>query len=110
MSVTTLPRPNRHATSALAGGRAAFLPRLRLEPMSALTMFALVAGATFMFAALPRLFNQFADDGLRFPVAHAVPPAREGRFTDAARVPDGRVEAHAAASQQVLPASLRALV
>ena len=110
MSVTTLPRPSRHAASALAGGLTLFLRRLRLEPMSALTMFVLVAGATFLFAALPRLFNQFADDGLRFAVEHAAAPARQVRVTDAARVPDGGVEAHAAASQQVLPASLRTLI
>ena len=110
MSVTTLPRPSRHAASALAGGLTLFLRRLRLEPMSALTMFVLVAGATFLFAALPRLFNQFADDGLRFAVEHAAAPARQVRVTDTARVPDGRVDAHAAASQQVLPASLRALI
>ena len=110
MSVTTLPRPSRHAASALAGGLTLFLRRLRLEPMSALTMFVLVAGATFLFAALPRLFNQFADDGLRFAVEHAAAPARQVRVTDTGRVPDGRVDAHAAASQQVLPASLRALI
>lgn len=110
MSVTTLPRPSRHAFSALAGGLTLFLRRVRLEPMSALTMFALVAGATFLFAALPRLFNQFADDGLRFTVEHAAAPVRQVRVTDTGRVPDGRVEAHAAASQQVLPGSLRALL
>jgi putative ABC transport system permease protein len=59
---------------------------------------------------LPRLFNQFADDGLRFAVEHATAPVRQVRVTDAGRVPDGRVEAHAAASQQVLPGSLRALL
>lgn len=110
MSVTTLPRPSRHAVSALAGGLTLFLRRLRLEPMSALTMFVLVAGATFLFAALPRLFNQFADDGLRFAVEHASAPARQVRVTDTARVREGQVEAHAAASRQVLPASLRALL
>ena len=110
MSVTTLPRPSRHAASALAGGLTLFLRRLRLEPMSALTMFVLVAGATFLFAALPRLFNQFADDGLRFAVEHAAGPARQVRVTDTARIPDGRVNAHAEAAQQVLPASLRALL
>jgi putative ABC transport system permease protein len=110
VSVTTLPGPSRHAASALAGGLTLFLRRLRLEPMSALTMFVLVAGATFLFAALPRLFNQFADDGLRFAVEHAAGPARQVRVTDTARIPDGRVNAHAEAAQQVLPASLRALL
>ncbi len=110
MSVTTLPRPSRHAVSALAGGLTLFLRRLRLEPMSALMMFVLVAGATFLFAAMPRLFNQFADDGLGFAVEHAAGPARQVRVTDTGRVPDGRTNAHAEAAQQVLPASLRALI
>jgi len=78
--------------------------------MSALMMFVLVAGATFLFAAMPRLFNQFADDGLRFAVEHAAGPARQVRVTDTGRIPDGRANAHAEAAQQVLPASLRALI
>ena len=73
MSTFTVTRHRRHATAALAGGLTLFLRRLRLEPASALTMFVLVAGTCFLFAALPRLFNAFADDGLRFAVTHATP-------------------------------------
>lgn len=96
--------------AALAGGLTLFLRRLRLEPASALTMFVLVAGTCFLFAALPRLFNSFADDGLRFAVEHAAPVARQVRITDTARVPDGGVEARVAATKRALPASLQGLV
>jgi len=106
LSVATASR----SRAALAGGLTLFLRRLRLEPASALTMFVLVGGTCFLFAALPRLFNAFADDGLRFAVAHAAPVARQVRVTDTARVPDGSVEAKVAATKRALPASLQELV
>jgi putative ABC transport system permease protein len=87
-----------------------FLRRLRLEPASALTMFVLVAGTCFLFAALPRLFNAFADDGLRFAAGHAAPVARQVRVTDTARVPPAGVESHVASTARALPQSLRDII
>jgi len=112
VSATTLPRHHRSATAALAGGLSLFLRRLRLEPASALTMFVLVAGTCFLFAALPRLFNAFADDGLRFAVEHAPAASRQVQIVDTARVTGSvdRVRAHVAATGGVLPPSLRRIV
>src|SRR5581483_10288950 len=64
----------------------------------------------FLFAALPRLFNAFADDGLRFAVEHAPAQARQVQVTDTTRVPLGRVDAHVAATGRALPPSLRGIV
>ncbi|HZT44594.1 MAG TPA: FtsX-like permease family protein [Gaiellaceae bacterium] len=110
MSAATVNRPRRHATAALAGGVSLFLRRLRLEPASALTTFLLVAGAAFLFAALPRLFDSFADDGLRYAVEHAPPPARQVQVADTGRAAPAKVAGRVAGTERALPPSLRAVV
>ncbi len=105
------------ARAVLGGGASLFLRRLRFEPGTPLTMFVLVAGTCFVFAALPRLFDAFADDGLRYAVAHAKPLARNVRAFDAGRVPAAggtaplaQVAGNAGLLEQELPPSLRKLV
>lgn len=110
VSATTVPRRRGHAAAALAASLSLFLRRVRLGPGSALATFVLVAGTCFLFAALPRLFNTFADDGLRYVVEHAAQPARQVRVTDTGRVAPGALRAHVAATQRALPPSLRAIV
>jgi putative ABC transport system permease protein len=94
-----------------------FRRRLRLEPGAPLALVALVGLTCFLFAALPRLFNSFADDGLRYEVARAVPLARNvhtlewGRFARSGRSdPLQAVSDRAARSQQTLPTSLQDLI
>ena len=106
-----------HGRAVLGGGVSLFLRRLRFEPGPPLTMFVLVVGTCLLFAALPRLFNAFADDGLRYAVAHAKPLARNVRAFDLGRIPaaggtgsPARVAVAADRSQQALPASLRGLI
>ena len=91
------------------------LRRLRLERASPLAMLALVGVTCFLFAALPRLLNDFADDGLRFEVAHAAPLARNVRALEWGRIDGGEdplpaVAARAARLQQTLPKTLRDLI
>jgi hypothetical protein len=78
VSVADVPERRRGRTRAatLGGGAPLFLHRLRREPGVPLAMFLLVGATCFLFAALPLLFNGFADDGLRYRVAHAAPFAR----------------------------------
>lgn len=81
-------------------------------------MLALVAATCFLFAALPRLFNAFADDGLRYAVANAPFGERNPRLLEPRRVPAGpasdplaNVARRATAAQpEVLPPTLDELV
>ncbi len=99
------------------GGVGLFLRRMRFEPAAPLTTLALVAGTCFLFAALPRLFNSFADDGLRYTVSHAVPVSRNVRILDTGRIPGATgtdplvsVAGSAGRSVQALPPALAELV
>jgi putative ABC transport system permease protein len=102
----------------VAGGAALLGRRLRLDPGPALTMLVLVAATTFLFAALPRLFNGFADDGLRHTLAQAPFGERNPSLVEAGRIPASgsrdplAVVAARAASEQheALPAALDELV
>lgn len=102
----------RTRTAAVGGAARLFLRRLRLEPGAPLAMLALVFVTCFVFAALPRLFNGFADDGLRYEVARAYPLAGNVRALEWGRRADPvqAVADRAAGVQQELPPSLRGLV
>jgi putative ABC transport system permease protein len=80
-------RPGRIA--AVLGGAQLFLRRLRLEPGPPLTMFALLALTCFLFAALPRLFNDVADDGLRYMVEQATVDTRNVRMLRTGQIEAG---------------------
>jgi putative ABC transport system permease protein len=106
----------RSRAAAAFGSARLFLRRLRLEPGPPLTMLALLGVTCFLFAALPRLFNNVADDGLRYTVAHSPTAARNARVFERIRLPAGRgadplapVAEAAARSREALPASLREL-
>jgi putative ABC transport system permease protein len=108
-------RPPRAA--AFLGGARLFLRRLRLEPGPPLTMLALLVVTCFLFAALPRLFNSVADDGLRHMVEQSSVTARNVRVLDAGRVPPARgfdplatVAAGSTRSRDALPLPLRELI
>ena len=115
MSVAAAPRGR--ARAAALGGVSLVLRRVRADPGPTLTMVVLVAATCFLFAALPRLFNRFADDGLRYTLARAPLPARNVRAIEPGRLdadngtdPLATVTARANSSQQSLPVSLRELV
>jgi putative ABC transport system permease protein len=115
VSVASSPRGRERGT-ALAGV-SLVLRRVRAEPGPALTMLVLIAGTCFLFAALPRLFNRFADDGLRYTLTRAPLQARNVRAFEPGRLDPGgaadplaAVAARAESSQQALPASLRELI
>lgn len=119
MTVADVPERRRERTRAatLGGGVPLFLHRLRRDPGVPLAMFVLVGATCFLFAALPRLFNDFADDGLRYHVAHAAPFARNVRAFDWGRLarsggadPLPAVADRATDLQQALPQSLRELI
>jgi putative ABC transport system permease protein len=102
---------------AVGSGARLFLRRLRLEPGPPLTLLALLGVTCFLFAALPRLFNTVADDGLRYTVAQTPTAARNVRVLEWDRLPAGSaadplgaVAKSAARSGQELPPSLRRLV
>ncbi|HET8811677.1 MAG TPA: hypothetical protein VFM67_03695, partial [Gaiella sp.] len=76
-----------HTLAMAAGGASLLARRLRLDPGPALTMLVLVAATSFLFAALPRLFNGFADDGLRYTIAQAPFGERNPSFAEAGRIP-----------------------
>ena len=78
MSVADVPTHSRERSRVASLGSSVplFLRRLRLQPGAPLAMFALVGATCFLFAALPRLYNSFADDSLRYHVARAAPLAR----------------------------------
>jgi putative ABC transport system permease protein len=101
----------------LAGGTRLFLRRLRLQPGAPLAMVALVGTTCFLFAALPRLFNSFADDSLRYQVAQAAPLARNVLALQWNRLPGSggaepliAVGDRAERLQGALPPSLRELI
>jgi putative ABC transport system permease protein len=60
-------------TPAVVG---ALLRRVRAEREMALVVFTTIALTSFVFAAVPRLFNHMADDGLSYSIAHASTYAR----------------------------------
>jgi putative ABC transport system permease protein len=79
-------------------------------------MLALLGVTCFLFAALPRLFNTVADDGLRYTVGHTPTAARNVRVLEWDRLAAGGaadplapVAEAAARSLQELPPSLRRL-
>jgi putative ABC transport system permease protein len=100
----------------VGAGARLFLRRLRLEPGPPLTMLALLGVTCFLFAALPRLFNTVADDGLRYTVGHTPTAARNVRVLEWDRLAAGSpadplatVAEGAARSRQELPPPLRRL-
>jgi putative ABC transport system permease protein len=79
-------------------------------------MLALLAVTCFVFAALPRLFNNVADDGLRYMVSQSPTAARNVRVLERDRLPANggadplaTVADHAARSRQRLPPPLSRL-
>ena len=118
MSVAEAPAggARRSRTGGALGSAVLFLRRLRLDPGPPLTMLVLIAVTCFVFAALPRLANDVADDGLRYMVAHAPISARHVRVSETGRVTASGTEQLAAVarradrSQEALSPSLRALV
>jgi putative ABC transport system permease protein len=114
VSVVGAPAERRGRISAGLGGAQLFLRRVRLEPGPPLTMAALLALTCFLFAALPRLFNDVADDGLRYTVDRAPVETRNVRLLETGRLPAGpassrlgAVAERASRSRQELPAPLR---
>ena len=108
-------RPGR--ISAALGGAQLFLRRLRLEPGPPLTLFGLLALSCFLFAALPRLFNDTADDGLRYMVEEATVDARNVRMLRTGRIepgpasrPLGLVAERTERARDELPPALRSAV
>ena len=61
----------------MSGGRALLAPfvlagrRLRSDLPLAGAIFGVVLASSFVFAAAPRVFNENADEGLRFAVGNA---------------------------------------
>ncbi len=102
----------------LGGGASLVVRRLRLDKGPALTMLALVGATCFLFAAMPRLFNRFADDGLRYTLSGAQLSERNPRLIEPGRVPAAsgadplaNVTRRAARSQhEALPPALDELV
>ena len=67
--------------------------RLRTDAPLLVAVFAVVALSSFLFAALPRVFNGTADDGLRFAVRQANPYERNVEIDEVGRIlvgPEGR--------------------
>jgi putative ABC transport system permease protein len=102
---------------ALGGGARLFLRRLRLEPGPPLAMLALVGATCFVFAALPRLANTFADDGLRYMVSNSPTATRNLRVLEMDRLPVsdgadplGAVADRTAQSKGGLPPVVRELI
>jgi len=105
------------APSSLGGSTRLFLRRLRLEPGPPLTILGLVGATCFLFAALPRLFNDFSDQGLRHMVDRAPALSRNVRLLETTRLPAAgegdplsAIAARAVSSQQALPHSLQSLI
>lgn len=86
---STGERRGGHRLAMLGGGAALIARRLRLDPGSALTMAALVAATCFLFAALPLLYNGFADDGLRYTISTAPLAERNPTLSEPGRIPAG---------------------
>jgi putative ABC transport system permease protein len=111
VSVAQAERPGR--VSAALGGAQLFLRRLPLEPAPPGTMLALLALTCFLFAALPRLFNDVADDGLRYTVEQAGVDTRNVRVIEPGRIEAGTIAAvseRADRSRGALPPALRSAV
>ena len=53
----------------------------------AVLVFVVVAVTSFVVAAGPRLFNQVADEGLRYGVSHATAIGRNFQFSTVDQVP-----------------------
>jgi putative ABC transport system permease protein len=104
--------------AVLGAGLGLVVRRLRLDPVPPLTMFVLVGATCFLFAALPRLFDAFSDDGLRAAFSSAPVGARNPRLLEPGRIPAGpaadplaEVDRRAERSQhEALPAALDDLV
>src|SRR5919108_1885233 len=86
-----------------------FLRRLRLEPAPALAVLALLGFTCFLFAALPRFFNDVADRGLRHMVEHSPPLAANARVLETGRVPGDALGERTVHSRGALPLELREL-
>ena len=71
---------------------AAILRRLRAERGMAVLVFVVVAVTSFVVAAGPRLFNDVADEGLRYGVANATAVGRNFQFSRVDRVPSDDVD------------------
>jgi putative ABC transport system permease protein len=117
MSVAQVEAKQPGRITAALGGAQLVLRRLRLEPGPPLTMLALLALTCFLFAALPRLFNNVADDGLRFMVEEARVDARNLRMLRTERIeagpasrPLGPVAESAERSRGELPTALRSAI
>jgi len=114
----TEPRRRGRGLAVVGAGLSLIVRRVRLDPGPPLTMFLLVGATCFLFAALPRLFAAFSDDGLRAAFANAPVAARNPRLLEPARVPAGatadplsEVDRRAERSQhEALPAALDDLV
>ena len=112
------PRRRGRGLVALGAGLSLILRRTRLDPGPPLTMFVLVGATCFLFAALPRLFDAFSDDGLRAAFSNAPVAARNPRLLEPGRIPAGaaadplsEVGRRAERSQhEALPAALDDLV
>ena len=63
--------------------------RIRSDPPVAAAVFGVVLVTSFVFAAVPRTFEQNADGGVRFAVARANPLARNVEITRAGRISPG---------------------
>lgn len=100
----------------LVSAVAALLRRLRAERSVALLLFVLVAITSFAVAAGPRLFNQVADEGLRYEARRTTAVQRNLQFTGVDRLPAGqsdpfeRVVARGEELRRQLPDSVLALV
>lgn len=117
MSVARAEAEQPGRITAALGGAQLFLRRLRLEPGPPLTMFALLALSCFLFAALPRLFNDIADDGLRYMVEDATVDVRNVKMLRGGRIEAGpasqplrSVAERADRSRDELPSALRSAV
>lgn len=117
MSAIGLRAAGGSGLAATLGGASLFLRRLRLDAGPALAMFVLLGFTCFLFAALPRFFNDVADRGLRHTVATSRTAEANVRVLETARVavgdardPLGGIAEAAAASKDNLPSSLSRLV
>lgn len=119
MTVVDVPARGRGRLrlAMLGGGTRLFLRRIRLQPGAPVAMVLLVGATCFLFAALPRLFNSFADDSLRYEVAQSHPLDRNVRALEWDRLtgsgtadPVTAVGDRAARLQETLPPSVRELI
>ena len=100
----------------LVSAVAALLRRLRVERGVAVLLFVLVAVTSFAVSAGPRLFNQVADEGLRYEASRGTAIQRNLQFTLASTIaasaddPFERVVARGNALGDRLPDSMRALI